>query len=345
MTYRPLSSPLTDEDLHLYVDGQLAPERQAEVEAVLATMPELRRRVDGYREQNIALHQLYDAPLPAMPAEMRAQVDRLRHAVDRRRRVRHGFGVAAGIALCIVAGAAAHRAIESVETRADQIAAFTSRAATAHSLYADDRAAVARMQVGEDKGAALAAALSNLTGATPMQAPDLEPLGFRLIGGQLVPAQGKAALHYLYENGAGARVSLYVGRTTEDGSVDFTFASRDGMSAFFWRHGATAFTLIGPMTQEALLDMARAVGPQLVPRQPAGQPKVDEVATGAPATAQPAAPAPAAAPSEPRTPAPAAAADKAADMPAPAEPAAKGEIPPPPKGVPVDAGETKQTNT
>jgi hypothetical protein len=43
--------PITDDDLHGYVDQQLAPNRTEEVRAYLADHPEVSARINGYVEQ------------------------------------------------------------------------------------------------------------------------------------------------------------------------------------------------------------------------------------------------------------------------------------------------------
>ena len=72
MNYR---TPITEADLHAYVDGQLSPARRQEVEAYLAENPPAAAQVKCYRDINHGLHALYDPvlseplppPLTAMP--------------------------------------------------------------------------------------------------------------------------------------------------------------------------------------------------------------------------------------------------------------------------------------
>ena len=54
---------LTEADLQAYTDGQLDPLRLAEVEAWLAVHPNDAERVAAYRQQNAALHALFDPVL------------------------------------------------------------------------------------------------------------------------------------------------------------------------------------------------------------------------------------------------------------------------------------------
>src|SRR5262245_36911096 len=51
MTAAMNAAPVTEADLHAYVDGALSPERASEIEAYLAQHPEDSARVAAYREQ------------------------------------------------------------------------------------------------------------------------------------------------------------------------------------------------------------------------------------------------------------------------------------------------------
>jgi anti-sigma factor RsiW len=56
------------EDLSAFVDGELAPERAAEIAEAIRRNPALLDQLDSYRQQTKSLHALYDpvlhAPLP-----------------------------------------------------------------------------------------------------------------------------------------------------------------------------------------------------------------------------------------------------------------------------------------
>ncbi|CCC97679.1 protein of unknown function [Azospirillum baldaniorum] len=59
---------VTDDELHAYVDGQLAPERRLFVERWLADDPDAARRAEDYRAQAALLHELFD-PVLREPAQ------------------------------------------------------------------------------------------------------------------------------------------------------------------------------------------------------------------------------------------------------------------------------------
>ena len=61
--------PITEDDLHAYVDRVLEPERQVEVANYLESHPEVARRVAAFSDQRerlrAALAPIADEPLPA----------------------------------------------------------------------------------------------------------------------------------------------------------------------------------------------------------------------------------------------------------------------------------------
>jgi len=52
--------PVTEDELHAYVDNELPPERRGDVEAWLASHPDDAERVHSWRAMADALHARYD---------------------------------------------------------------------------------------------------------------------------------------------------------------------------------------------------------------------------------------------------------------------------------------------
>ena len=52
--------PIGEEELHAYIDGQLAPDRQPAVQLYLQEQPDVARRVAAYREQREALRAAFE---------------------------------------------------------------------------------------------------------------------------------------------------------------------------------------------------------------------------------------------------------------------------------------------
>ena len=63
------ASPITEEDLHAWMDGLLDPEREGEVRAYLDAHPDVAARFEGYRACDAALRaclaDVAEEPVPA----------------------------------------------------------------------------------------------------------------------------------------------------------------------------------------------------------------------------------------------------------------------------------------
>jgi anti-sigma factor RsiW len=81
------SRPITEEDLHGFVDRVLAPAREAEVAAYLAAHPDVATRINRYAQQRIdlraALAPIVDEPLPP-ELDLARMIARQRPAARRR---------------------------------------------------------------------------------------------------------------------------------------------------------------------------------------------------------------------------------------------------------------------
>ncbi|MCA0304479.1 MAG: anti-sigma factor [Proteobacteria bacterium] len=253
-----------EEELQAWVDDRLDPSRRTAVEAWLAAHPAERERLLLERRQRAALRaQLqakFDEPVPA-----RLRVATLQAGV-RARRLRRVGAVAAALALFLVgagAGWLAH------DPRLATVAAAAPTAPIAQGATAAWRTFVVEVAHPVEVGAAqeghLLQWLSKRLGR-PLKAPDLQPFGYRLIGGRLLPGSADgAAAQLMYEDEAGRRLTLYVqaARGTE---TAFRF-QRDGDAATFaWIDQGFGFAVTASASREELLPIAEAVYRGLSPR-------------------------------------------------------------------------------
>jgi len=247
--------PVTDAELHAHVDGVLSPARRADVEAYLAEHPEDAARVAAYREQLLVLHREYDPvlnePLPSRRGV--ARHDRLRPTW------RYG-ALAAVFLLGIAVGWQLHA------YRADQrseSAAWPRRAAIAHVVYSPE--VRHPVEVGADQEAHLVAWLSKRLGS-PLKVPHLAGVGYALVGGRLLPGERGPVAQFMYQDGKGQRLTLYV-RVNPDPNREtaFQFAQERGIGVFYWVDRQLGYALSGEIEKAELLRVATAVHRQLNP--------------------------------------------------------------------------------
>ena len=246
---------ITSEDLHAFADGELDPERRAEVASYLDTDPEAAERVAAYRAQNAALHGAFDSVLD----------EPLTSALERAaRRPRRRYWLPAAAALAVLAGGVAGWVLHGatgVGQNAD--AGLVRQASVAYAVYAPEVRHPVEVPADQEKH--LVAWLSKRLGA-PLSAPRLDELGFKLIGGRLLTAtEGPAAL-LMYEDDRGRRLVMYA-RADLVGNRDtaFQFERGEGIGVFYWIDGPRGFAISGELDRAELMAAARIVYAELSP--------------------------------------------------------------------------------
>lgn len=274
-------APITEADLHAYVDRQLTPARHAEVEQYLAARPDERQRVQAWQQQNEMLHGLLD-PVHDEALPLRFWPRRVA-AVDRWRSLAAGLAIAvvsAGSAWFVrgsVDGDAARLALAQPTSAAaaivpgdsaagPQLTGFARRAAVAHVVYSPD---VRRpVEVGADQEQQLVDWLSKRLGSA-VKPPSLKSIGYELIGGRLLPGDSGPVAQFMYHDAIGQRLTLYVTReapTSPDRSeTAFRFGQDGPVNVFYWVDKNFGYALSGGLGREELTRVAREVHRQLAP--------------------------------------------------------------------------------
>jgi anti-sigma factor RsiW len=244
--------PITEADLHAFVDGVLPAERVGEVETYLAAHPDDAARVAAYRQQSDGLHRTFDSvldePLPQRLVA-RSRFPWLRYAA-----------VAGWVALGGVSGWYLH----ALDTgRSGESATWARRAAVAHVVYSPE--VRHPVEVGADQETHLVNWLSKRLG-TQLKTPNLGNLGYSLVGGRLLPGERGPVAQFMYQDGRGQRLTLYV-RTNSDDTREtaFRFAQENNVGVFYWLDRRLGYALSGEVDKAELLRVATAVYRQLNP--------------------------------------------------------------------------------
>lgn len=260
--------PISETDLHAYVDAQLPESRWAEVVEHLAAHPEEAERVQAYRSQKNALRALFDPLLDeALPATLRQLAEAPPAAVDPKKGpilARWSLQrIAAGIVIAMLGGVAGwlgHGQYQAVD-RLVQFTPLPRQAAVAHVVYSPD---VKRpVEVTADQEDQLVKWLSKRLG-TPVRPPQLGALGYELIGGRLLPGNSGPVAQFMYQDASGQRLTLYV--TTENVTnrdTGFRFAREGQVNVFYWIDGKFGYALSASIDKGELAGVATAVYDQL----------------------------------------------------------------------------------
>lgn len=258
--------PVTEAELHAYVDGLLPESRRAEIEAYLAVRPEEAERLQAYCNQNNALRKLFNPVLfEPVPARLN-EVSRRRSWMLQK--------LAAGLAIAFFGGGAGWMLHEYIGPRAElaqapasapanvtRVAGLARQAAIAHVVYSPD---VKRpVEVGADQEEQLVTWLSKRIGSQ-IRPPKLGTLGYELIGGRLLPGETGPVAQFMYHDVAGQRLTLYVStEQTQNKDTGFRFAQEGPVNVFYWIDGKFGYALSAGADKGELARIATVVYEQL----------------------------------------------------------------------------------
>ena len=252
------NQPIHEDDLHAYADDQLKPERAEELAAAIAREPALALRVAEIRRQNALLRDAFDPWLAEpLPREL------LGAAAGRMpRRMPRWLPPTAAIAATLVLGVGVGWfGRGEVLQLAGTPVTFSRQAALTHALYAADANRPVEIWAAEEQR--LVNWLSKRLGFA-LHAPDLNGVGFALVGGRLVAGNEKPGALFMYENADRQRISLLVRKdSSPTGETAFRYAFEDGIGVFYWIDDACGYAISGRIDRGQLLSIARVVYGQL----------------------------------------------------------------------------------
>lgn len=251
--------PVTEADVNAYVDGQLAPARAPAVEDAIARDPALAARVAELRRQNAALRDAFDTWLAeAVPPRLIAATV---HGPSHGRWPGWLRPAMAAAASLIVGLGVGWYGRDAVLEREGTPTSFTRQAALVHALYASDANRPVEIWAAEEQR--LVRWLSRRLGFQ-VRAPDLNSLGFALVGGRLVAGNENPTALFVYENQDKQRLTLQVRKpTSPQHETAFRYAVEDGVGVYYWLEENCSYALSGNLDRAQLLAIGRVVYGQL----------------------------------------------------------------------------------
>jgi len=248
-------TPVTDDELHAYVDGELPADRGTAVEAWLATHPDDAARVVSWSAQAELIRVRYGGVArTAIPPHL--DLDRLA-----RNERKWTWLTGAAVIAAFLAGGATGWFGHGVLAGAPAVVAPTvaAEALDAHKLYV---AEVRHPIEVPAEASHLVPWLSRRVGSA-LRAPDLASFGLKLMGGRLLPGQsGKPAAMFMYESASGERYTLYCERSSApETALHYNVAGP--VAAVYWGDGEVGFAVSGPADRERLIKIAQSAYEQL----------------------------------------------------------------------------------
>ncbi|MBY5333416.1 anti-sigma factor family protein [Rhizobium leguminosarum] len=244
---------VTEADLHAYADGQLPETARPRIDAFLADNPDEAAMVAEWQAQNTGIRSLFagyektketDALLVSPP----------RGTSSGRKRAAIAAAALLVFALGAVSGHYGPALLEKPELKLAASETLPKQAETAFMVYAAEVRHPVEVFANEE--AHLATWLGKRLAIENLKIPNLQSLGFKLVGGRLLPVDGRPGAMFMYENQAGERLTVLVGRNTENRTTSFRFASSGNLETFYWIDGELGYAVTGEISRETLREVA-----------------------------------------------------------------------------------------
>ncbi len=246
--------PVTEDELHAFVDDQLPAERRRAVETWLAAHPDDAERVRAWRALSEQIRDRFgrvvDEPVPR-----RLDLDRL---TARRPRLVIMGAIAATLLAFVGGGGAGWVAHEAFATEMTASETLRDDAVIAHRLYTKEQRHPIEVSSNEEH---LMPWLSRRVGTT-LRAPDLTNLNFRLMGGRLLPGPSAPAALFMYESASGDRVTLYC-TPLKVANSEMAYKEDEGAGSVVWTHDDFGWVISGPANKDMIKTVAAAAYSQI----------------------------------------------------------------------------------
>lgn len=253
------NSPVTEDELHAFVDGELPADRKEAVATWLAAHPGEAATVAAWRAQAEAIRARYGA-VAAEPVPARLKLEQIMRQGGAGRRSLAALAAAAAVVAFVVGGGVGWFARGASAAPPSSFAAITADALDAYKLYVVE--VRHPVEVPGSERAHMTQWLSKRFGAA-LQVPDLESIGLKLVGGRLLPGPtGEAAAFYMYENASGERFTIYCAKATAPESA-LRYKTDDRSAAFYWVDGKVAYVVSGPADRDRLEQVTKTVYEQV----------------------------------------------------------------------------------
>lgn len=214
-----------------------------------------------------SLHrEVLDEAVPPSLLSAARQLDALQERVVRERRWLH---TAAGFVVAVGMGWFAHATLQPQDAQLAHATVereFVRQAGLAYSVYLPEKRHP--VEVGAEEQAHLVQWLSKRLGK-PLKVPVLQAQGFELVGGRLLPGDAGARAQFMFQDGQGRRLTLYLGsleKTADKAATDaaqFRFSNDGAVPSFYWADQGFGYALSGQVDKPTLMALATSIYNQL----------------------------------------------------------------------------------
>jgi anti-sigma factor RsiW len=266
--------PITEEQLHAYVDGWLDADTRAAVERHLAQHPEAASQVRDWQAINAGLRALGSSleAQPGRPLEWKPAENELAARRARRRPLHRALqvsAVAASLAMGVLTGWMA-RDYLAEKSEYEQ---FVKQVAMAYKVFASPIQARPVEMTAEERERLQRWLSHKMSVGFPMGVPQLDREGWNLVGGRLLSNDAGPAALYVYEKsnespqarpGEKTRIALYVMAKPEPVNKPLTWAKGFPVQICEWGQDRLLMALAGPVEREQMKKLLTPINKQII---------------------------------------------------------------------------------
>lgn len=246
------SQPITEADLHAYVDGELDSNRLLDIESWLLTRPDDAERIAQWTNQMAQIRAAYadilDEPVPeVLKVAAQSDVTSTRYATA---------AWLGAVAASFVIGMQISSWTGIGENRDTALSAGIA----AHMLYTPEK--LHAVEVAADNLPHLEKWLTNRVGL-PVTVPNLSASGLSLMGGRVVSANGKPAALLMYNTTDGQRFTVLVLQADGNATPTPDNLQKSGVSALGWSTAGYEYVVSGSVDTEELRSLKERITPAI----------------------------------------------------------------------------------
>lgn len=243
-----MNRPISEDDLHGYLDGALPEVRRVEVEDYFARNPEVAQRYARFGQERDILRAVL-APIAAEPVPPQLNLAHL--ATSRRRSSWTNWRAGAAACLLLVVGGTSGWTLHgSVIPDHTGINALAQEASYAYAVFGPDRRRP--VEITAKESAALVRWVENRLSRS-ISVPNLSSAGYRFMGGRVVATQNGPAGLLMYDDVKGGRIAILMRPMVRDQNAPMA-EHRDGdVAGYAWADDGMGYSLVGGAGAAGLL--------------------------------------------------------------------------------------------
>jgi len=252
------NSPVTEDELHAYVDGELPADRREAVARWLSEHPEQAAVVAAWRAQAEGIRTRFGA-VAEEPVPARLAIDKVMRSGGASRGALIGIAAAAAVVAFVIGGGAGWMARGASAAAPASTGEFTADAIEAHKLYVVE--VRHPVEVPGDERQHMTQWLTKRLGYQ-QRVPDLSAIGLKLVGARLLPGPTGAAAFYMYEGPNGERYTLYCSKVPVGDSA-LRFREGKSFAAYYWIDDKVGYAVSGADDRAKLETVTKSIYEQM----------------------------------------------------------------------------------